>query len=318
MNRFAALVLSAVLLPVQARAAAPAEAWQPPVLTTERYNEDWSNLADPTKRTDVWTERFKYIPLDKAGADYLTTGLELRLRNEDYHGNELGSPAAPNDGYLWARALPYADLHIGQLRAFVQPILAYAAGVAPSPSPIDRTRADMLQAFVDVAFDVGDGATLRLRGGREMIGLGTERLVGTRYGPNVPLAFDGGRAIVHRDRLTVNVFYLKPVEPGPDDFDDHTSSARALWGAYATRLIGAGGLDLYYLGYRNAAAHFEQGSGREVRHTIGAACSANGRAGTGTWKPSASSAASPAAASPPGRWLRKSVMALPRRRSNPT
>ena len=35
-----------------------------------------------------------------------------------------------------------------------------------------------------------------LRGGREQMSLGTERLVGTRYGPNVPLAYDGGRVIV--------------------------------------------------------------------------------------------------------------------------
>lgn len=270
MRRSAALLLGAALLPAHAWAAEPTEAWQPPVLTTERYNEDWSNLADPANRTGHWTEGFKYIPLDGSGSNYLTTGLEVRLRYEDYHGNTLGSPAAPNDGYLWVRALPYADLHIGQVRAFVQPVLAYAAGVAPSAGPIDQTRADILQAFTDVSFNVGDGATLRLRGGREMVGLGTERLIGTRYGPNVPLAFDGGRAIVHRGKLTVNVFYLMPVEPRAGDFDDRTSSSRAVWGVYATQLIGPGGIDLYYLGYRNDAASFEQGKGRELRHTVGA------------------------------------------------
>lgn len=270
MRRSVALLLGAALLPARAWAAEPTEAWQPPVLTTERYNEDWSTLADPANRTSHWTEGFKYIPLDAAGSDYLTTGLEVRLRNEDYHGNALGSPSAPNDGYLWARALPYADLHVGRVRAFVQPVLAYAVGVAPSAGPIDQTRADILQAFADVEFDVGGGATLRVRGGREMVGLGTERLIGTRYGPNVPLAFDGGRAILHRGRLTVNLFYLMPVEPRTGNFDDRTSSSRAVWGAYATQLLGSAGMDLYYFGYRNDAAAFEQGGGRELRHTIGA------------------------------------------------
>jgi hypothetical protein len=254
----------------------PAEAWQPPVLTLERYNEDWSVLADPANRTGQATERFKYIPLDATGRTYLTTGLEVRLRNEDYHGNVLGNPAAPDDGYLWIRAMPYADLHVGlgggtsEVRAFVQPIIAYAVGVRPAASAIDQTRFDMLQAFADVKLDLGTGTTLRLRAGREMMSLGTERLVGTRYGPNVPLAFDGARAILHHDRLTVNAFFLRPVEPGLGTLDDHTSPSRALWGAYATRLMGPAGVDLYYLGYRNRKASFQQGSGREVRHTIGA------------------------------------------------
>lgn len=254
--------------------AAPAEAWQPPVLTLERYNEDWSTLADPANRTGAPTEKFKYIPLDASGNDYLTTGLEVRLRDEAYHGNVLGNSAAPNDGYLWVRALPYADLHVGlggaRVRAFVQPIIAYAVGVQPAASAIDQTRLDMLQAFADVEFNLGEQTTLRLRAGREMMSLGTERLVGTRYGPNVPLAFDGGRAILHHGRLTLNAFYLRPVEPGAGTFDDHTSTGRALWGVYATRVIGTAGVDLYYLGYRNKSATFEQGKGREVRHTIGA------------------------------------------------
>ncbi len=36
--------------------------------------------------------------------------------------------------------------------------------------------------------------------GRQMLSFGSERLIGTRYGPNVPLAFDGGRAIVSLPR----------------------------------------------------------------------------------------------------------------------
>lgn len=250
------------------QAATPTETWRPPVLTTERYNEDWSDLADPTAQTGHWTEPFKYIPLGSSDNNYLTTGIELRLRSEAYKDN-WSNEAAPNDGYLWLRAMPYADLHVGQVRAFVQPIIAYAVGVQPEAGPVDQTRADVLQAFADVAFDLNDETTLRLRAGREMVGLGTERLIGTRYGPNVPLAFDGARAILHRKALTVNAFYLRPVEPGTGSFDDRTSSNRALWGVYVTQLIGGAGIDAYYLGYRNDDATFEQGNGREVRHSLG-------------------------------------------------
>lgn len=246
------------------------EAWQPPILTTERYNEDWSTLADPANRKGRWTEKFKYIPLDESGSTWLSTGLEFRLRSEFFRNNLWGSGPAPDDSYLWIRALPYVDLHAGPVRAFVQPIISYAVGVSPSPSPVDQSRVDLLQAFGDVLLKLGDDTTLRLRGGRELIGLGTERLVGTRYGPNTPQPFDGGRAIVHSGRYTFNVFYLQPVVVGPASFDDATSHSRSLWGAYATRLRGGIGVDAYYLGYRNEDAVYEQGSGREVRHTLGA------------------------------------------------
>ncbi|OHT19280.1 hypothetical protein BHE75_01265 [Sphingomonas haloaromaticamans] len=271
MRRIRPAAVAAMLLAAPA-AAQVAEPWQPPVLTTERYNEDWSDLADPARRSGRWTERFKYMPLDDAGRSYLTTGIEVRLRNEAYRNNLWGGADAPDDGYLWLRAMPYADLHVGAARIFVQPIAAYAIGVQPSPGPVDQTRVDLLQGFADVVLPLDGEATLRLRAGRELIGLGTERLVGTRYGPNVPLAFDGGRAILHSGRATINLLYVLPVEARADSFDDRSSPTRRLWGAYVTRTLGSAGgtgIDLYYLGYRNSRAAFDQGEGRETRHTIG-------------------------------------------------
>lgn len=244
-----------------------------PALTNTRYDEAWSVLADPTLSTGDRTDALKYVPLDPSGRAYLTLGLELRARNEDYRNNVWRSAPAPDDGYLWLRAMPYADLHVGPARAFVQPIAAYAVGVRPGPSPVDETRIGLLQGFGDVALPLGAEGTLTVRGGREMISLGSERLVGTRYGPNVPLAFDGARAILEHDGLTASLLLVRPVEPGPDSFDDETSSDRALWGVYATRerLLGSSvGADVYYLGFENADATWDQGSGRELRHTFGA------------------------------------------------
>lgn len=239
-------------------AAQQHEAWQAPTLSITRYDEDWSDLADAQKRGHHWTGRFKYIPL---GDDvWLSTGIEMRARVESLDNNLWGGAAAPDDAYLWLRALPYADLHAGTLRAFVQPIAAYAVGVAPAAGPVDQTRVDLLQGFAEA--DLGP---VTLRAGRQMLSLGTERLIGTRYGPNVPLAFDGGRADVAIGKARISLLAVRPVQPGPDSFDDATSDTRALWGAYATLPE----LDLYYLGYRNSAARFGGLEGREVRHSIG-------------------------------------------------
>jgi hypothetical protein len=245
-------------------AAQTTEAWQAPTLSITRYDEDWSDLADAQKRAHHWTGQFKYIPLDDEA--WLSTGVEMRLRNENYRNSLWGGAEAPNDSYVWVRAMPYADLHIGKsdglrARAFVQPIISYAIGVAPAAGPIDQSRVDMLQGFAEIG--VGP---VTLRGGRQMLSLGTERLVGTRYGPNTPLAFDGVRGSVRLGKgAKLDLFAVDPVQPGLASFDDRTSPTRMLWGAYAT----LPGLDFYYLGYRNRAARFGGLTGREVRHSIG-------------------------------------------------
>ncbi|WP_375194374.1 alginate export family protein [Sphingobium sp.] len=234
------------------------EAWQAPTLSITRYEEDWSDLADAEKRAHHWTGSFKYIPLGNDA--WLSTGIELRARSESYDNNLWGGAEAPDDSYLWLRAMPYADLHAGKMRAFVQPIATYAVGVEPSSSPIDQSRIDLLQGFIEA--DLGP---VTLRAGRQMLSLGTERLIGTRYGPNVPLAFDGVRADMAVGKARISLLAMKPVQPGPGDFDDATSHDRTLWGTYAALPE----LDLYYLGYRNRAATFGGLEGREVRHSIG-------------------------------------------------
>jgi hypothetical protein len=259
-------------LPAAPAAAQGIEPWQPPTLTTVRYDEDWFRLADPEERTGRWTERFKYLPL---GDDaFLVSGVELRARNENYRSNLWGGGDAPDDGFLWVRALPYGDLHVGRFRTFVQPIAAYAIGVAPSASPVDRTGIDLLQGFADIRFGsarTGDaeGVGVTLRAGRELMSFGNERLIGTRYGPNVPLAFDGVRAIVSLPGAVVSVMDKRPVSQGLGDLDDRADRRRRLSGVYAAIPRGKGGIDLYWLRYRNTAASFENGEGRETRYSLG-------------------------------------------------
>ena len=257
-------VLACVALPLAALLPRPVqaqqrEAWQPPTLSITRYEEDWSDLADAERRGHHWTGQFKYIPLGEDA--WMSTGVELRARSESYHDNLWGGAAAPDDSYVWLRALPYADLHVGKLRAFIQPAATYAIGVSPAAGPIDRSGIDLLQGFAQAEL-----GPVTLRAGRQMLSFGTERLVGTRYGPNVPLAFDGVRADMKLGAATVSLLAVKPVQPGTGNFDDATSRNRALWGAYAA----LPGLDLYYLGYRNRAAHFGNAAGQERRHSFGA------------------------------------------------
>src|SRR5688572_22528068 len=160
----------------------------PPSMQNVRYTEDYGYLRsrDPIAAAPLspWGP-LKYIPLNDAGDVYVTLGTELRLRYERYKNNNWGEGPQDNDGYLWARALPLADLHVGDnLRFFGQLISALASDVDLPLSPVDEDRLDVLQAFADLRFPLGpdERATLTVRPGRQLLTYGSGRLIDIRYG----------------------------------------------------------------------------------------------------------------------------------------
>src|SRR5436309_15084384 len=62
----------------------PQASEKPPEYQKLRYDEDYSYLKDPSKRSDLW-DPIKYIPFNYAGNWYLSLGGEGRLRYELYH-----------------------------------------------------------------------------------------------------------------------------------------------------------------------------------------------------------------------------------------
>jgi hypothetical protein len=209
----------------------------------------------------------KYVALNNDGSTYAVIGAEFRARYEGYANNLTSDMDARDDGYLWLRALPYADLHITRVRIFAQPIAAYARGVEPAAGPADGTGLDLLQGFAETS--LGPRGRFVVRAGRQLVSLGSERLVGTRYGPNVPRAFDGVRFDASGKTAKLSLLWARPVAVGPHDFDDRSSKTRSLWAAYATLAVRSGKADIYYLGARNSAAAWDTAGGKETRHTLG-------------------------------------------------
>lgn len=264
------LIAAACLMPFPARAQVSTNVERAPTLTIERYSEDWSPLADPANRKGDWSEPLKYIPLDEGGTVYLTTGLEARSRYEGYENVNWG--ASPDDGYVWSRLMPYADLHVGKVRFFAMPILTDISGTDRTKGPADSTGIDMLQAFVDVEIAIPGGDSLRLSAGRKLVSLGSGRFIDRRYGTGVPLPFDGFEAIVTGKSRQITGFYLQPVDTRQGSFNDRRSRNKAIWGVYATQWLNPkhqSGFDVYYIGLRDRNAVFDQGSGRQVAHTFG-------------------------------------------------
>ncbi len=239
-----------------------------PVLDTRRFPEDYRGIAG-TSAGRAWWARFKDRPLDPGGLWRLSFGLELRGQNETFRGDGLRTEPDESLDYVWWRALPTLELRRGDWRGFAQLIFAVASGLDEEPSPIDVNRADLLQGFIEGRVVVA-GHPITVRAGRQLLAFGSQRLVGYRYGPNVPLAFDGALAEAKvGDSLRATLLWARPVASGPGAFDDEARMDESLFGLYTTTEVRGHGLDVYYLGHEDDRGDYDQGSAREERHTFG-------------------------------------------------
>jgi len=241
----------------------PAPAALPPI-TPIRYTEDYS-AAPPS---------LKHIPLGDGGDSYLSLGIEFRLRYELYLDNLWGQGPQDSDGYLWERTMPYADLHIGpNFRAFGQLVSAFEWGDATGIKPPDEDRLDLLQGFIDIRVPIGENQSLLVRPGRQILRYGSERLIGMRYGANVPLPFDAALARFETGPWRIDAFYGHPIKTERGEWDDQSDDTQALWSLYTTLALPSigkrAGIDAYYIGYSDDKARFAQGPGEELRHTLG-------------------------------------------------
>jgi Alginate export len=269
------MLATQLILPTRASASPPCPAERPP-FSLLRYDESYTFLQDPKCRTEFW-DPIKYIPLGNLEGWYLSLGGELRLRYEFFHNEDAGSaPSNSKGNNMWAlqRYLLNGDLHLGaNLRFFVQLISGLENGRIGGPRPqIDRDIFDVLQAFMDVVLPIGEPDALTARLGRQQLRYGSGRLIDLREPPNLPRSFDAARLLLRADQWSVDGFWSKPVLNETGVLDDHSDPQRSLWGVYAVHplaVIPDGHTDLYYLGYENRRAQFDQGSGYELRHTVG-------------------------------------------------
>ena len=262
-NRASWLFLAAALLSRNGVAACP----EIPLL---RFD------ADPAVAREAGCESvhaLSYVPTGETASSYASFGGEIRERYDHINNPNFGAdPDDPHGAWL-QRFAAHADLRWhDSLRAFVELQSVLENGRARGPSPTDENQLAVQNAFVEARLPATPGADVRLRLGRQELQLGSARLVSVRDGPNVRRTFDGVRVLAHLASWNLNAIVVRPREDEPGAFDDSTSDSQALWGLYATRSLGAqaaSALDVYYLGYRNDDATYDQGTAEEKRHTIG-------------------------------------------------
>jgi len=114
-----------------------------------RYDEDWSALSDPARRSD-WLDPLKYISFGPPGW-YVTFGGEIREKFELLDQSGFGTGPADQTGYLLQRYLFSSDFHLGpRFRVFTELESAFEEGRKGGPRPTDVDHLDLHQAFLDV------------------------------------------------------------------------------------------------------------------------------------------------------------------------
>ena len=276
----AVALLAAVCAAPPARAQAGAGGSEPSrpeyqIGSAGRFNEDWSILrgADLGATDDVW-DRLKFIPLTRDASVWLTVGGQLRERGEYFRHFLFGSSQPEDtDAYLLSRVRLSADLHVTPyFRVFVEGKSAFALDRdlvgGRTTSFVDEF--DLLNGFADIVLPLGDQASVTLRGGRQELMFGSQRLVGPGDFTQEPRTFEGGMGIIRVADWTVSSFWAQPVVVDKYRFNESTPDQR-FFGVFATgplHLLPVN-LDLYWLGAENAAATLNGTAGRERRHTFG-------------------------------------------------
>src|SRR3989454_1869507 len=233
-----ALAFAHGVLPAWAQASQAASEPKRPDYQIRRFDEDWSVLrgVDLGKTDDFW-DRLKFIPLSRDESVWLSLGGQVRERAEYFRQFQFGSSQPKqSDAYLLSRFRLSADLHVTPyFRMFAEGKSAFALDRELQGG---RTTAfvdefDLLNGFADIMMPFGEQASATLRGGRQELIFGSQRLVGPGDFTQVARTFDGGEAILRIADWTITPVWTQVVVVDKYRFNESTSDQK-LFGVYST------------------------------------------------------------------------------------
>lgn len=260
----------AALAPHHARADdAAAKTPQRPAIQSNRWEEDWSVLADPSLRTQPF-DGLKYIPLIPGDPhSYVSFGMNLRERFETLNAANFGTKATAPDSYLLQRLQFHADIHLNenwQIFTQIEDARAFGKNVI---TPVDQNPLDLRLAFVAYTQTFGDG-TFKARVGRQDFAFDLQRFVSSRDGPNVRQSFDAVWADWESGPWRVLGFVSRPVQYNNGAPFDDVSNDHFRFSTFRVErhVLGNNELSAYYALYQRDNVSYLDARGDERRHAF--------------------------------------------------
>jgi len=274
-KRLSALLMGLVAMcTLCARAFGDGEAPTPsvperPAIKLNRWQEDWSVLADPRLRTEP-LDTLKYIPLNPNDPQsYMSLGVTLRERFEANYTPSFGVGNSPGDSYLLQRFQFHADVRpnenwqvfveLEDVRAFWKKII----------TPVDENPLDLRLAFVTYTGELGEGE-LKVRIGRQQMAFDLQRFVSIRDGPNVQQAYDAAWVDWELALWRFITFWSFPVQYRHKHVFDDFSDTDLQYGGFRVERqnIGPGSLSAYYSRFMQNNARYLDAAGDERRNIL--------------------------------------------------
>jgi hypothetical protein len=271
----------ALLFAVSSWGAVPAHAddtepqW--PAIRSNRWEEDWSVLADPSLRTGP-LDVIKYIPLIPGDPkSYLSFGATVRERYEFNDAPAFGAGDKRSDGYLLDRTQMHLDLHPNENWQVFTQIEDDRVPGKKTPGQADEDQLDLRLAFLgyDRKFEHGE---LKARIGRQDFDFDLQRFVSSRDGPNVRQSFDAVWADWESGPWRVLGFASQPVQyQNGAPFDDF-SNRHFLFHTLRVEhhVLGRNELSAYYARYERDDAKYPDAAGDETRNILDARFAGSG------------------------------------------
>jgi hypothetical protein len=214
------------------------------------FDADFRYLDDPANMQRDWL--FDHTKRLHLGDDWLfSIGGEERIR----YMNEVDGYVrftGRDNVYELERSRVYGDLWYRDVfRVYVEYIDAAISNNDLTPLPTDVNHSDLLNLFLDIKVAEVDGHPVYVRGGRQELLYGSQRLISPLDWVNTRRTFEGVKGFWHSDQLDIDAFWVKPVIPDPTHFDapDSRVNFSGVWTTY--RPVKGQSVDLYYLDLDN-------------------------------------------------------------------
>lgn len=243
MFRVVAVAVSVAAWPCASRSADPAQPSAAPSFQTLRFED-----SQATRKQGLI-----YMKLGWNDASDLSVGGQVRLRGEWWENFNFREDN--DDEFLLTRIRLHGDLRAcPNFRLFVEGRSAIATDRdLPTPDgsgkrPGDEDVIDLLNAFGDVSLALCGDASAVVRGGRQEMLYGRQRVIGPGDWNNTRRSFDGAKLMLHRGDWTLDGFATRLVQVQRYEFNDG-DSGQDFYGVYGAGKLGETGakLDAYWL-----------------------------------------------------------------------